>query len=174
MRLIEKDLFQSTVAAAGSATTPRAMGGLRAFITGNLVSGATLAQSQIEDAAEAAWADGGNGPWLAPVSSTNYQKIKNFYDSSNFLRVDRGEGTVGMVINRIMTPFGDVDLLLDRWASDTEIMLIDAANAGLYTYYPFTEEPLAKTGDSHRAQVVGEFTLAVRQDNSHAMLTSVS
>lgn len=173
MRLIEKALFYSTASAAGSATTPRAFGGLRAFITDNKGDGGTTpTQAKIEDAVELAWNDGGNGPWIAPVTSAQYQTIKNFYDSSNFLRVDRGEGTVGMVINRIQTPFGDVDLVLDRWATGTEICLIDPKNAGLYTYHPFTQEPLAKTGDYERSEVVGEFTLCVRQDKSHALMTT--
>jgi hypothetical protein len=174
MRLLEKHTFRNGAADAGSATTPRIMGGLGAFITDNTVSGASLAQSQFENAVKAAYSDGGSGPWLAPVHPDNYQKIKNFYDSSAYLRIDRTENTVGMVIDKIETPFGNVNLLLDRWAPSGTIFLIDVDNAGFKTLYPFTQEPLAKDGDYDKSEIVGEFTLCVRQDKSHAKLTSVS
>lgn len=174
MRLLERHFFYSTVAKAGSATTPRQMGGYQAFVTDNKLSGATLAQSQFENAVKAAFSDGGSGPWVAVCSPDNLQKVKNFYDSSNFLRVDRGEKSVGMVIETVLTPYGTVDLLLDRWAKNTEIPLIDAKHAGFLTYYPFTQEPLAKDGDYDKSEVVGEFTLCVRQDKAHAILTNVS
>jgi len=173
-RLLEKHFYTSTVAGAGSATTPRVMGGYQAFVTDNKVSGATLAQSQFENAVKAAYSDGGNGPWIALLSPTNLQKVKNFYDSSNFLRVDRTEGTVGMVIERVLTPYGSVDLVLDRWAKDAQIAILDPMHAGFKTLYPFTQEALAKSGDYEKSEVVGEFTLCIRQDKAHAMLTSVS
>jgi hypothetical protein len=174
MRLVERDFFYSTVAAAGSATTARAMSGVEGFVTDNKVSGSTLAQSQFEDAVQAAWDDGGSGPWLAFLSSANYQTVKNFYDSSNFLRVERGETVVGMVIDTVRTPFGDVKLVLDRWAKGTIIPIIDPKHAGFKTYYPFTWHDLAIDGDYDKAEVVGEFTLCIRQDKAHALLTNVS
>ena len=174
VRLLERHFYYNTVAKAGSATTPRAMGGYQAFVTDNKVSGATLAQSQFENAVKAAYQDGGAGPWLAFCHPDNLQKVKNFYDSSNFLRVDRTENTAGMVIERVLTPYGTVDLVLDRWAKSTEIPLIDPQHAGFLTLYPFTQEPLAKTGDSEKSEVVGEFTLCLRQDKAHALLTAVS
>lgn len=174
MRLIERHFFRNTTAAAGSASTPRAMGGYQAFVTDNKVSGATLAQSQFENAVKAAFDDGGNGPWVAFLSSTNLQKVKNFYDSSNFLRVDRTETTLGMVIERVLTPYGNVDLVLDRWATDTEIAILDPEKVGFKTFYPFTQEPLAKGGDYEKSEVVGEFTLCLKLDKAHAILTAVS
>lgn len=172
-RRLERQLYYGA-RAAGSATTPRAMGGFGTFITDNLQDAATIAQSDFEDAVEAAFNDGGSGPWVAFCSPANLQKVKNLYDSSNFLRIDRAESTLGMVIERVLTPFGEVDLALDRWATDTEIYIVDPDHAGFLTYYPFTHEMLAKTGDSIRGEVVGEFTFALRQDKAHAALTNVS
>ena len=174
MRLLERHFFTNTVAKAGSATTPRVMGGYQAFVSTNKVSGATLAQSQFENAVMSAYTAGGSGPWQAYCAPTNLQKVKNFYDSSNFLRVDRTEDTVGVVIERVLTPYGTVDLVLDRWAKTTEIPLIDPRHAGFVTLYPFTQEMLAKGGDYDKSEVVGEFTLALRQDKAHAILTNVS
>jgi hypothetical protein len=174
MRLLERIFYHSTLAASGSATVPRVMAGYQGFVTTNKVSGATLAQSQFETAIGSAYAMGGYGPWDAYLAPANLQKVKNFYDSSAFLKVSRDENTVGMQIERVLTPYGEVNLVLDRWAKTTEIPLIDPKHCGWLTIYPFTQEPLAKTGDYDRSEVVGEFTLCLRQNAAHAVLTNVS
>jgi len=173
MRLIERAL-QYGQRKAGSATTPRAMGGYSTFITDNLVSGSTLAQSQFEDALEAAYNDGGGNHFVAICSPASFQGIKNFYDDSAYLRIGPEQTTVGMQIKNVLTPFGMVDLVLDRWQLNTLIPLIDVNNMGMLTLRPWQVEPLAKTGDSEKQQLIGEFTLCVKQDKSHAMLTNVS
>lgn len=174
MRLVEKALFKNAAIKAGSATTPRTMGGLKAFITTNKGSGATLAQSQFENACKSIYNAGGSWNLLAFVHPDNKQKIKNWYDSTNYLRIDRTEKTVGMVIDTVETPFGNVGLVMSRWAESTVIPIVDPQHAGLLTFYPFTQEDLAKTGDADKAQVVGEFGFALRQEKAHALLTAVS
>ena len=173
IRLIERTLFHGQ-RKAGSATTPRAMGGFGTFVTDNTASGASLSQAAFENAAKAAYRDGGMGPWLAPLSPDNIQKVKNFYDNTSYLRVEPSQSIVGMDIEAVRTPFGQIELIPDRWAPDDTIYLIDPKHAGMMTYYPFTQEPLAKGGDYEKGVVVGEFTLLVRHDKAHAKLTSVS
>ena len=173
MRLIELSILNG-YRTAGSATTPRAMGGYRTFITSNTLSGASVTQATFEDAIKLIYADGGSGKYTAICSPTNMQKIKNFYDSSSFLRVDRTETTVGMRINGIITPFGEVDLVMDRWISDSYIPILDLNNIGMVTLRPFAVEELAKTGDAMKTELVGEFTLAIKANESHALLSGVS
>lgn len=174
MRLIEKQTYESKGSAAGSATTPRIMSGIPGFVATNVASGASLTQAKIEDAIESAYSNGGTGPWLGFCNPATMQKIKNFYDSSNFLRVERSEGTLGMVVQTLVTPFGDLRLVMDRWCPSTLMPIIDEKHAGFVTYHPFTQEPLAKTGDFDRVEVVGEFSFCLRQEKAHALLTAVS
>ena len=174
LRLIERNIFHGT-RNAGSATTPRTSGGLPIFITDNTVNCTPTAptQANIEDALQMAWEDGGTGPWVMHVSGDIMQAVKNLYDTSAmpYLQVTRQEDTLGMVVTKFHTPFGDVDLTLNRWVPVTKIYLVDPKHAGLLTYYPFTWEPLAKTGDADKSEVVGEFLFALRQDKAHAVLT---
>lgn len=172
MRLVNKTAYHGQ-RAAGSATTPRGMGGFPTFITDNTVDyGSAITQANIEDAAEAAYNDGGTGPWLMFVTPAHMQVIKNIYDNSSYLRVDRMETTIGMTIGEIITPFGSVIPVVDRHARSAWVPLVDQKLAGFSTYRPFQWEPLAKTGDSDKVQVVGEFTLCVAQDKAHAVLTT--
>jgi len=174
MRLLEVGLFKNKALAAGSATTPRIMGGLQAFITTHVFSGASLAQSTIENALMSCYIAGATGPWKGICNPVVMQKIKNLYDSTTILRVDRSETTVGMEITRVHTPFGDLDLVMDRWVPTTLLPIIHEKDAGFLTYDPFFQEPLAKAGDFEKSQLVGEFTFALRLEKAHALLTAVS
>jgi len=176
MRQIEQWCLIGDASSAGTATTARIMAGLPSLVgTGNATAGGTLTKAKFEAAVKLAYADGGDGPWIAPVSPTNFSTICGLYDSSAYLRIQRTETTVGMPpVEKIITPFGDVDMLLDRWAKDATIYLIDNKHVGMLTYYPFTREMLAKTGDSIKGEVVGEFTLCLRQAPAHAVLTTIT
>lgn len=174
MRLVEKQLFVGA-RKQGSATTPRAMGGLPTFITNNLVSaGGAITKAKIQDALQASFDDGGMGPWIMPLNSANMEVVAALYETSLYLRVQRDESTVGMVLDKAVTPFGEAQFLLDRWARTARAELVDPKHAGLKTFYPFTAEPLAKTGDANKRQVIAELTLCVRQDKAHAALTAIS
>ena len=173
MRLIERQL-QYGIAAAGSASTPRTFGGYGNFITTNLVDGSSLTQAKFETAVLSCYNNGGGPEFLAFMNPLSMQKVKNFYDSSNFLRVDTGETTVGMVIDGVRTPYGNVHFVMDRWQLSTTIPIIDAQHAGMLTIRPFQQEPLSKTGDAELAELVGEFTFCLRQEKAHAILTAVS
>jgi len=174
MRLIEKGVYKGT-RSAGTTAAPRSFGGLGTFVTNNAINSgsAAVTQTKFENALKAAYLDGGK-PSKAFVSPTNMQVIKNFYDSGTFLRVDTKEKSVGMTIEKIITPYGTVDLIMDRWAPDSTIYILDPEHVGFITYYPFTSEPLAKTGDYQRGEVVGEFTLCVRMDKAHAVITTIA
>lgn len=173
MRLIERTL-QYGERDAGSATAPRMMGGYQTFITDNLASGASLTTTKIEDALELAYNDGGGGEFAAVVNPATYQTIKNLYDSSNFVRYAPEQNTFGTLVDKIVTPFGNVSFTVDRWQLSNLIPLLRLDNIGMLTLRPWQVEDLAKTGDAHKTELIGEFTLCVRQDKSHALLTAVS
>ena len=174
MRLIEKSVYTGA-REPGAAAAPRSFGGLSTFVTDNVINSgaAAVTQAKFENALKAAYVDGGK-PSKAFVSPTNMQVIKNLYDSGTFLRVDRDEKSVGMTIEKIITPYGNIDLIMDRWASNASIYILDPEHVGFVTYYPFTSEPLAKTGDYQRVEVVGEFTLCIRMDKAHAAITNIA
>jgi hypothetical protein len=174
MRRLDKWAHYSKAATAHASGVGGAFGGYQAFVTTNLLSGSTLAKSQFDNAVLSAYTAGGNGPFWAFCPPALKQKIVAFYDSTNYLRVDRTETTVGMDINKLVTPYGEVNLVMDRWCVSSIIPIIDVSNAGFLTYYPFTFEPLAKTGDYERGEVVGEFTFVLRQQKAHALLTNCS
>ncbi|MFA5753095.1 MAG: DUF5309 family protein [Bacteroidales bacterium] len=178
MRLIERTL-QYGVRSAGSTTTPRMMGGYQEFITTNKASGAnisvaSLAPGVIEDAVELIYNAGGSGDFLAIVNPATYQKIKNAYDSSSFVRYPPEQTQFGTLVDRIITPFGNVSFVIDRWQLSTLIPIMKLDNVGMLTLRPWQVEDLAKTGDAEKKQLIGEFSFCMKLEKSHALLTSVS
>jgi hypothetical protein len=172
-RLVERQLYYGT-ASSGSTSLPRTFGGFSSYITTNAIAGTSLVQSMFELAVQSAYEQGGSGSWVAFCGPTMLKKIKNIYDSSVYLKVDRSETTLGMVIERVLTPFGEVDLVLDRWAPSTLIPIVDRKHAGMLTLDPFFQEPLSKDGDSTKGEVIGEFTFCLRNTKAHAILTACS
>ena len=173
MRLIERSL-QYGVRSAGSASTPRMMGGYDTFITDNLAAGDSISVTDIEDAVELAYNDGSGGDFVAIISPANYQKVKALYDSSNFVRYAPEQNTFGTLVDKIVTPFGNVSFVIDRWQQSSEIPILKLDNVGMLTLRPWQVEDLAKTGDFEKTELVGEFTLCIKQDKSHALMTNVS
>ena len=178
MRLIERTL-QYGKRSAGSTTTPRMMGGYQEFITTNKASGAnisvaSLAPGVIEDAVELIYNAGGSGDFLAIVNPATYQKIKNAYDSSSFVRYPPEQTQFGTLVDRIITPFGNVSFVIDRWQLSTLIPIMKLDNVGMLTLRPWQVEDLAKTGDAEKKQLIGEFSFCMKLEKSHALLTAVS
>lgn len=172
MRLVERTL-QYGYRAAGSTTVPRAMGGYNTFITSNLGSGATAATvALIEDTLELAYNNGGGGEFAAVISPANYQIVKALYDSSAYVRYAPEQNTFGTLVDKIVTPFGNVSFTIDRWQRSNRIPFLNLANIGMLTLRPWQVEDLAKDGDAIKTELIGEFTLCVKLDKSHAMMTS--
>jgi len=177
MRLIERTL-QYGKRAAGSTTTPRMMGGYQEFITTNKASGsgisvATACVAAIEDAVELIYNAGGGGDFLAIVNPATYQLIKNAYDSSAYVRYAPEQNRFGTLVDRIVTPFGDVSFVIDRWQLSSLIPIMKLDNVGMLTLRPWQVEDLAKTGDAEKKQLIGEFTFCMKLEKSHALLTAV-
>lgn len=179
MRLIERTLQYGTVD-AGSTTAPRTMGGYRAFITTNLTTGSLISASssagiaEIESAVELAYTAGGSGDYLAIVNPATYRKIKSAYDSSAYIRFAPEQNRFGTLVDTIVTPFGNVGFVIDRWQLSSYIPILKVDNVGMLTLRPWQVEDLAKTGDAEKKQLIGEFTFCLKLEKSHALMTSVS
>ena len=91
LRLVERAMFYGD-RQAGSASAPRQMGGLGEFITDNTVNYTTsFTQANVEDLLELCFADGGLGPWIMPVDTTQMQAAKNLLDNTLIARAVQRE-----------------------------------------------------------------------------------
>jgi hypothetical protein len=151
-----------------------------------VTSGATLTKAKFDASMKSIYQAGGaNNTLQAYLSPTNFMKLSGFYDSfatianvaslSYNINKDMSSNVVGSPpVTIIRTPFGDVEPVLDRWAIDTVIPIIDPSKAGWITFDPYTRKKLSVDGDYMKEEIVGEFGFCLKQEAAHALMTGVS
>ena len=163
---------------AGSATTPRAFGGVKTFITQNVQAnlGSKITKAAFEDAALSMFKGSGGGDKYAIVSPGNYVELTSKFTSAETVQHSEGGGEHwwGMCPVGIYTKFGKINLYIDRWLVDSFIPIIDLNHIGMKTLRPFFIEPLAKGGDYHKQETIWEGTLCMRGDKAHALIAGIT
>jgi hypothetical protein len=74
------------------------------------------------------------------------------------------------VVDLYVSPFGEVKVVLNRWQVNTDHLIFDPSNWRRCVLRSWTREPLAKTGDAHRMQIVGEFSLKHKNFKASAIV----
>lgn len=146
----------------GSASVGRQMDGLISFIQTNVDStAAPLTEAMLLAQMQAAY-DLGGLPDRLVVGSKTKRTISGWATGLqvNSARIDNGRGTV---VDYFDCDFGRVSLILDRWCRTQDAFGFNRDQVELATLRPLQFEPLAKTGDSIKGQIVGEKTLKVRR-----------
>lgn len=171
-RALERMVFYSNHRdeVSGSGGPYRIMGGLPYFITTNTNSG-SLTQANIENLMRDATNATGEAPneiWMHPNVLLTF---KNLYDSSSFLRVQRGETTIGMQITDFLTPYGTASLRSSIHCPTDKVFILNSNHVAMETLRGWMEMDLPRNGDYESRQVLGEFTLGVRNEQAHAVFT---
>jgi len=173
-RLVELAIFNG-IRAVGTATTPRSFGGLGTFITDNTVAASgAIAKTHIDDLAEKIRLDGGM-PDLFVTHPSIANDLRALLDSSSFVRLTQENSVFGMqAVDQIRTQYGNLQIVESLWCPVATSYILDSGRVGLYELRPFGWSPLAKTGDSRKAEVVGELSLALANDKAHGTITGIT
>lgn len=152
-----------------SSTAAGAMGGARSLITTSVtdLNGARLDQETLETAIEGAWARGGM-PDVIICNSFNKRLISSWFKDT--VQTERTERTGGVVINKIETEFGNLDIMMNRRCPSNEIYILQREYVGWVTLRDWFVEPLAKAGDYRKDQIIGEFGFVVVNESAHALI----
>jgi hypothetical protein len=174
LRLVERAAFHG-VRSGGSASAPRSMGGLGTFINSNTVdaSGA-IAKSDVDALMEEIIMDGGH-PDLLVMNPRVANDLRALLDNSNFVRVSQDESKLGLnAIERVITQYGELELVMDRWCPVSTAYLLDTGKVGFYTLRGFEVKELARSGDSLKGEVVGEVSLLLANEKAHGKITGIT
>jgi len=175
VRDLEKAVFRSVQSgnSIGGASNYRSFDGLRQWLSG---INSTIAHNSfsanpldyVNDLLQQCWNAGARdidtlpcgGDWKRQLSGTNAAKL-------NIAQEDRG---IVRKADYLETDFGLVRLLLTPWMNDRSLM---AVASGRIKVVPlrgrsFASEQLAKTGDSTKGHVIGEYTLEVHHPDKMA------
>ena len=167
---VERALISGTRAVNTSSSNFRSMGGLWSFISTNKTnaSSAAITEANIMDDAKSCY-DAGGRPSILMCNSTQMQKIINLYTSRVRTSVEAIFG--GLEITKIACPWtadGTLSLILNPWVPQHEYYVVDMAKCALIPLREFAAVPLAHTGDSDNFEVIGEYTLEVKNETAHA------
>lgn len=174
LRLVERAAFHG-VRTAGSAATPRSMGGLDTFITDNtLDAGGAISKADVDSLMEEIIMDGGF-PDLLVMNPRVANDLRNLLDTSNFVRVSQDENKLGLdAIERVMTQYGELELVMDRWCPTDRAYILESGKVGFYNLRDFEVSELSRSGDSLKGEVVGEFSLLLANDKAHGVITGIT
>lgn len=166
---VERSLISGT-RVTGTATTFRSMGGLFHFISSNKTnrSSAAITAAMIEADARACY-DAGGSPGLIVCNSFQAEKITQLYESR--IRTEVEDILGGAQIARIQLPvagMGELAIIVDRWVPQHEYYIMDVSKVFIGVFRPFAMTELAKTGDSVKSQVLGEYSMIVKNESAHA------
>jgi hypothetical protein len=145
------------------------MGGVMDFLSGinNLTGNVnrtaeTLTPSVVNAMAKQVFDDGGM-PSILLLGGTQKQKVSTF--DQEFRRSTLDVRRAGYTVEEFVTDLGiNLRVVVDRWVPNDVAMVLDGSRIKVMPLSgrAFFLEKLAKTGDAENWQIVGEYTMEVR------------
>ncbi|WP_141500962.1 SU10 major capsid protein [Paenibacillus luteus] len=172
---LEKALINGVAYESGQI---RQMKGIRQFITTNVtnVAGA-LTVGAINTLAQSVYNAGGfatGGDYKILVAAK--QKIALSNADANKITLNRGENKRGQVVDKIVTDFGEFEIVLSQNLASDELILADANRMEIKPLInrEFGHTYLGVKGDYTTGMIVGEYTLQFEQEKAHGRLKGLS
>ena len=173
-RDMESILLSDQAKNAGTSTTPRKLGGLATWLTTNTVdtAGAALTEDMIKSAVLQAYTEGGE-PSVLLVSPANQQVVSTFpgIAEQRYEAPKTGQTKIVGAADVYMSDFGTLSVVPDRFLSDEITYVLDPSMANVAYLRPFKSTKLAKMGDSEKHMMNVEYTLVVKNEAAHAIIT---
>lgn len=148
----------------------RAMGGLFFYLSTNTASN-TVANTKtaINSLIRQCWAKGGTpttlmcSPAIKAAISANVDPSARRFDTSNTIG--------GYVVDKYLSDFGEIEIVPNRYFPLTKGILLQREFTRKKVFDAYYHELLAKTGDADKGEIVGEFSLEVKNESAMGVLT---
>lgn len=108
------------------------------------------------------------------VGGAQKRKINGFASGSRaYLPEDQ---TYSDMISVYESDFGVCRVVLSRWMPTDSVILLDSSRVSVMPLQgrSFHYKPLAATGDSIAGQVIGEYTLEMKNENAHGVISGLA
>ena len=176
-RDMESILLSDQAKDPGNNTTARKLGGLATWLTTNVVdtAGAAPTEDNLKEAVLKAYTAGGE-PTVLLVSPANKQVVSTFpgIAEQRFQAPGTGQTKIIGAADLYMSDFGQLSVVPDRFLSNDISYVLDPSMASVAYLRPFKSTKLAKMGDSEKTMMNVEYTLVVKNEAAHAMMTDVT
>ena len=156
-----------------SASAYGSMGGFSTFVTTNVtnLSSASLQKSDIHTKIRQIRDAGGKCTHLI-TGSWGIEKITAMYEGMIQMTTDEERG--GSQITKVLTPHGEVEVVYDWMCPAGYAYFVDADKIGWLPVREFQMGKIAEQGDYFLTDVVGEYTLALANEESHGLIYGFS
>lgn len=168
---LERTLWNGVKVSPSDNATPRLMGGVRDFISDyGYTTSAAFTAANFKAFLRSIDNRGGtiNEAWMHPTLLDSFLGL-----NADSLIIERADQTVGRVVKSFISNYGTVELNVSNNIPTDEILVFDSAKTKvkpLNKRAAFYEE-LAKTGDSVKGQIIGEYTFEFRNPDVAGCLT---
>lgn len=196
-RDMEAILLSNQVAASGNSTTARTLGGLQTWLNSNYSggtngtagSGGTTARvtgtdraftaTQLNTVMQSAYTNGGS-PTMLLVTPAQKVVASTFTGIATRYR-DVPANQQAQIINAAdvyVSDFGIIQIVPDRFIpnsdNDDTAFLLDTEMAAVAYLRPFQTVELAQTGDAELTQLLVEYTLEVKNEAAHGIISDLT
>ena len=160
----------------GSTTVRRTMRGIIPSITTNVTnaSAAALTEDTLNTALRDVWEASNGGVDTILVGGLQKRAINSFIASSR--GYDDKSTRFRDMVSVYESDFGVCRVVLSRWVPSDTVVLLDSSRvdvlplSGRSFYY----KPLSSDGDRERGQVIGEYTLELRNESAHGVINNLA
>ena len=175
-RDMESILLSDQAQTAGDSATPRKLGGFQSWLTTNVVAGSgAFTEQNVKDAMLKAYTEGGE-PTMLLVSPAQKQVISTFEGiaAQRYEAPKSSPTTIIGTADVYLSDFGTLNVVPDRFLDDDVALIVDPSMTNVAYLRPFKQTKLAKTGDSEKHLMNVEYTLVVKNEAAHAMVTDLT
>ena len=175
-RDMESILLSDQAQVQGDSLTPRKLGGFQSWLTTNTVAGAgAFTEQNLKDAMLKAYTEGGE-PTMLLVSPAQKQVISTFEGiaAQRYEAPKSSPTTIIGTADVYLSDFGTLNVVPDRFLDDDVALIVDPSMTNVAYLRPFKQTKLAKTGDSEKHLMNVEYTLVVKNEAAHAMVTGLT
>jgi hypothetical protein len=170
----------------GDASVRRTMRGIRSFISSNVFepgvdgfpddgsSGDDLTEPMINTAMRLIWQQSSGHIDTIVVNGLQKRRINSFIASSR--GYDEQSTRFRDLVSVYESDFGICRVVLSRWVPADMALLLDSSRVDVLPLAgrSFQYKPLASDGDRQVGQVVGEYTLEMRNEMAHGLIKGLS
>jgi hypothetical protein len=142
--------------------------------TDSTVAG-TLTEASLKYVIRECWNKGGK-PSMVIVGAAVKQKISGSFTgiATRFKDVKgNSEATIISGADVYVSDFGNINIVPSRFSRARTVLVVDPEYWGIASLRGFTMERLAKTGDSDKAHILGDYTLECRNDLASGKIADV-
>lgn len=171
----------------GSATVRRTMRGIVGHLATNLFANDTggfpagegdggdeLTEEQINAALRAIWEQSAGSIDTIVVNGVQKRRINGFITSNRAF--DGRDTRYRDLVSVYESDFGVCRVVLSRWVPADTVLLLDSSRIDVLplTGRSFHYKPLGAGGDRETGQLIGEYTLELRNENAHGLIRGLA